>query len=51
MISLLVYGSHRHADSFHSDRHFHLGLLFTWPACVAWAAIAANSYNKKVLAA
>ena len=27
-----------------------LGLLLTWPICVLWAALAANAYNKKVLA-
>jgi len=24
------------------------GLLITWPACIVWAIIAANSYNKKL---
>lgn len=27
------------------------GLFITWPVCVIWAAIATNSYNKKMLAA
>lgn len=26
------------------------GLLFTWPVCVIWAALAADRQNKKVLA-
>lgn len=26
------------------------GLLITWPICVIWAAVATNSYNKKMLA-
>jgi len=26
------------------------GLLITWPICILWAALAASSYNKKVLA-
>jgi hypothetical protein len=25
-----------------------LGTLITWPVCVIWAAVAANSYNKKI---
>jgi len=25
-----------------------LGLLITWPICIIWAGIAANSYNKKL---
>jgi hypothetical protein len=24
--------------------------IFTWPLCVIWAAIAANSYNQKLIA-
>jgi hypothetical protein len=24
------------------------GLLFTWPICVVWAAIATNNHNKKL---
>lgn len=27
-----------------------LGLLVIWPICVIWAAIAASSYNKRILA-
>ncbi|MBU1615986.1 hypothetical protein KJ693_11855 [bacterium] len=26
------------------------GLLFTWPVCIIWAAVATNLYNKKLLA-
>lgn len=26
------------------------GLFITWPVCVIWAAVAANSHNKKALA-
>jgi len=26
------------------------GLLFTWPVCVIWAALAADKQNKKALA-
>lgn len=26
------------------------GLLFTWPICIIWAALAADKQNKKVLA-
>lgn len=26
------------------------GLLLTWPICIIWGAIAANSHNKKLLA-
>ena len=26
-----------------------IGLLFTWPIQVIWAAIATNSYNKKLM--
>lgn len=26
------------------------GLLFTWPICVIWAALAADKHNKKALA-
>jgi hypothetical protein len=26
------------------------GLFLTWPVCVVWAAIATNSYNKKIMA-
>lgn len=26
------------------------GLFLTWPVCVVWAAIATNSYNKKMMA-
>ena len=26
------------------------GLFITWPICVIWAAVATNSYNKKMLA-
>ena len=26
-----------------------IGLLITWPICVIWAAVAANSYNNKLL--
>jgi len=29
---------------------FGLGLLITWPICIIWAAVATNSYNKKLLA-
>lgn len=25
------------------------GLFLTWPICVVWAAVAANSHNKKIL--
>jgi len=25
-----------------------LGLIVTWPICVIWAGVAANSYNKKL---
>jgi len=24
------------------------GLIITWPVCIIWAAIATNSYNKKL---
>jgi len=27
-----------------------LGLLITWPICILWAALAASSYNRRVLA-
>jgi hypothetical protein len=27
-----------------------LGLLITWPICILWAALAASSYNRKILA-
>jgi len=27
------------------------GLLITWPICIIWAALAADKYNKKALAA
>jgi len=27
------------------------GLFITWPVCVIWAAVAANSYNKNILVA
>lgn len=26
-----------------------LGLLVTWPICIIWAAMAASSYNKKLM--
>lgn len=26
------------------------GLVLTWPICMIWGAVAANSYNKKLLA-
>jgi hypothetical protein len=26
------------------------GLIITWPICIIWAALAASSYNKKLLA-
>ena len=26
-----------------------LGLIVTWPICIIWAAVATNSYNKKLL--
>ncbi|MFH1749117.1 MAG: hypothetical protein ABIG44_18960 [Planctomycetota bacterium] len=26
-----------------------LGLLFTWPICILWAALAASGYNRKIL--
>lgn len=26
------------------------GLLLTWPVCILWGALAANSYNRKILA-
>ena len=26
------------------------GLVLTWPVCVVWAAVAASSYNKRILA-
>jgi len=26
------------------------GLLFTWPVCIIWAAVATKSYNEKLLA-
>lgn len=29
---------------------FGLGLIVTWPVCVLWAAVATNSYNKKLMA-
>ena len=29
---------------------FGFGLLFTWPICIIWAAVATKSYNKKLLA-
>jgi hypothetical protein len=28
---------------------FGIGLVITWPICVIWAAVAANSYNNKLL--
>ena len=28
---------------------FGLGLVVTWPICVIWAALAASSYNKRLL--
>lgn len=28
-----------------------IGLVFTWPICIIWSAIAASSHNKKLLAA
>lgn len=30
---------------------FGFGILLTWPICMIWGAIAASSYNKKLLAA
>lgn len=27
-----------------------LGLIITWPICIIWAALAASSYNQKILA-
>lgn len=27
---------------------FGMGLIITWPICVIWGALAANSYNKKL---
>lgn len=29
---------------------FGLGLIFIWPICIIWSAMAAISYNKKLLA-
>ncbi len=29
---------------------FGFGLLITWPICILWAAIAASSYNRRILA-
>jgi len=29
---------------------FGFGLIITWPICMIWGAVAANSYNKKLLA-
>ena len=26
-----------------------IGLLVTWPICIVWGAVSANSYNKKLL--
>jgi hypothetical protein len=26
-----------------------VGLLITWPVCILWAALAASSYNKRIL--
>ena len=26
-----------------------IGLFITWPICIIWAAVATNSYNKKLL--
>jgi len=26
-----------------------LGYLITWPVCIIWAAVAANSYNKQIM--
>ena len=25
-----------------------LGFIITWPVCIIWAAVAANSYNKQI---
>jgi hypothetical protein len=25
-----------------------IGLIFTWPVCVIWAAVASNNYNKSL---
>jgi hypothetical protein len=25
-----------------------LGIIITWPICIIWAAVATNSYNKKL---
>jgi hypothetical protein len=25
-----------------------IGLLFTWPICIIWAAVATNNYNKSL---
>ncbi len=27
-----------------------LGLIITWPICVIWAVVAANSHNKRIIA-
>jgi hypothetical protein len=27
-----------------------IGLLLTWPLCIIWGALAASSYNKKLVA-
>lgn len=28
---------------------FGLGVLITWPICILWAALAASSYNKRII--